>query len=75
MEITLKVDVKLQPFSVPNYVTMLGYVDGAGNNLPKSLRSLEPKILSQLCDQFREEVFKKAGKNDPYKTTVCVGHV
>jgi len=30
-----------------------------------SLSDIEASVLSDLCDQYRAEVFKKAGKPDP----------
>ncbi len=29
------------------------------------LRELEPEVLSELCDEFRRNVFAKAEKKDP----------
>ncbi len=61
--------IKLRPFTVPNYVLMetpprprqAGFVEA-----PKfKLEELEPDDLSSLCDDFRREVFLKAGKLDP----------
>lgn len=61
--------VELQPFLTPNYVIQAmpprprqeGWSEG-----PKyALRELEPEVLAALCDQFRREIFEKAGKTDP----------
>lgn len=69
MKAFIKIDLELQPFSVPNFVhgVMLvkpreqGFIEG-----PKyALRELDEKALSALCDQFRADVFEKAGKDDP----------
>lgn len=60
----------LQPFRVPNFVlekVTLGQLArcGFGQSRTFSLHELDAQTLSHLCDQFRAEVFKKAGKQDP----------
>ena len=65
----MEVKLKLQPMSVPNFVIAMmpprerqeGMVEA-----PKfHLRELDPEVLSQLCDEFRRNVFAKAEKKDP----------
>jgi hypothetical protein len=65
------IDVSLRPFSVPNFVII--------NMPPKSRQSgihelptialaeVDAGILGMLCDNFRRDVFSKAGKADPSK--------
>lgn len=61
--------LKLQPFSTPNFVLAQmparlrqdGIVEG-----PKwALSEVDADVLAELCDDFRAEVFGKAGKTDP----------
>jgi hypothetical protein len=62
------VELKLQPFRVPNYVLTEGKVrprqDGFHpEETPKyALNELDEETLSALCDEFRKGVFEKAGK-------------
>jgi len=69
-ENTMKID--LQPFTTPNYVIgklpprprQEGFHEG-----PKwKLCEVDADVLAQLCDDFRAEVFQKAGKPDPAVT-------
>ena len=68
-KIAWKKKIKLRPFNVPNYVLgetspglkQDGFVEG-----PKwHIKELAETTLSELCDQFRKDVFEKAGKQDP----------
>ena len=63
----MKIDV--QPWQTPNYVIgkmpsrprQDGFIEG-----PKwALSEVDADVLAKLCDQFRAEVFRKAGKPDP----------
>jgi hypothetical protein len=63
------IEVELQPFTTPNFVLTVqpprlkqeGFVE-----TPKlSLSDLDSLTLSRMCDEFRREVFKKAGKEEP----------
>lgn len=65
----MEVKLKLHPMNVPDFgIAMMpprerqeGMVEA-----PKfHLRELEPDVLSQLCDDFRRNVFAKAEKSDP----------
>lgn len=65
----LTTSVKLQPWQTPNYVLAKmpprprqeGFIE-----LPKwHVRELDADVLSNLCDQFRAEIFRKAGISDP----------
>lgn len=55
-----KISVELQPWSTPNYVRIQ---EGAVYGIP--LKDIDAQALSEMCDQFRKEVFEKAGKEDP----------
>ncbi len=64
-----KIEKALKPFRVPNFVIedgdslprQQGFVE-----LPKhALKDLPAQVLSDLCDEFRVNVFAQAGKPDP----------
>lgn len=63
--------VELIPFSVPGQVTaktVPGPRSDGFQEIPKfSLGELDQETLSELCNEFRRSVFKKAGKDDPYE--------
>jgi len=64
-------NIELSPWLVPNYVTakMPPVLRQEGfKEAPKwALSEVDAEELSLQCDKFREEVFRKAGKNDPKK--------
>lgn len=62
-------NIKLKPWNVPNFICAEmpprkrqdGFVEG-----PKwHVSEVSAEDLSEQCDKFRAEVFKKAGKGDP----------
>ena len=59
--------VKLQPFQTPNYVIMAtspGKREDGWKEAPKfHISTLDKEDLIKLCDEFKENVLKKAGKN------------
>ena len=65
----VNIEVDLIPFKTPNYILVRqkpgkkedGFKEAT--NLP--LRELDSLTLAKLCDDFRAEVFKKAGKQQP----------
>jgi len=67
----MKINVELIPMKVPNYVIQKmpprPRQEGINiNGAPKyHLSDLDENVLSQLCDEFRADVFAKAGKQDP----------
>lgn len=67
----MKVEIKLDllPFNTPNYVLVKqqpgGKEDGFKEGLKFHLKELDPCTLAKLCDEFRTEIFKKAGKQQP----------
>jgi CRISPR/Cas system endoribonuclease Cas6 (RAMP superfamily) len=62
----MKVEVELQPFTVPNFVLVkprLGFRQEGITEAPKfALSELDEQTLEQLCAEFRRAVFAKAGK-------------
>lgn len=60
----MKITLKLKPFSTPNYVSEEEYPPCRGGSC-HSLKAVSEESLSELCDQFRKDVFLKAGKKDP----------
>ncbi len=67
MKVTIEVD--LQPFLVPNFVRPVekpGKRDeGFAETVAYPLSDLDSNTLDRLCDQFRNEVFRRAGKEQP----------
>ena len=65
----MKLNVELNNWIVPNYVSQKMTVglrqDGIKEPLKFSLSELDSETLSGLCDEFRREIFRKAGKTDP----------
>jgi hypothetical protein len=66
-----KIEVELQPFSVPNFVLTVQEArprqDGFQETPNLALSDLDPPTLEMLCDEFRDAVFSKAGKQQPPK--------
>lgn len=67
MKATLQVE--LQPFMVPNFVRPVSKPgkreDGLAETGAYPLSDLDSITLDRLCEQFRSEVFRKAGKEQP----------
>lgn len=67
MKINLQFEIK--PFTTPNYVRRLR--NGSPGTLPTEdadgipLSELDAQTLDRLCNQFRDDVFRKAGKTRP----------
>lgn len=61
--------IKLKPFQTPNFVIEDTSPSKRQEGLkePKSwpLSEVDHQTLSDMCDAFRDEVFRKAGKEDP----------
>ena len=70
-----KIEVNLHPIETPNYVTAETSPgkrqDGFVERPRYKLSELSEQVLSQLCNEFRAEIFKKAGKDDPDKEKLC----
>jgi len=62
----IEIEVKIKDFRVPNFVVREG-TEGEENESAGSipLSDLSPNDLETLCDTFRRDVFKKAGKSRP----------
>lgn len=65
----MEMKVKLQPFSTPNFVIAEqrpGVKQDGIVEAPKwHINEVDINTLSELCDQFRKDIFEKAGKFDP----------
>jgi len=67
----MKIELELEPWQTPNFVRIkmpprtrqegISFDDGI------SIKYVDPEVLAAQCDNFRKEVFKKAGKIDPNK--------
>lgn len=61
--------IEIQPFNVPNFVVpqMPGGQKQDGITFPRGipLRDVDAEELATMCDNFRREIFRKAGKKDP----------
>ncbi len=67
----MKITIELQSFNTPNYVSVLPKQgvrqDGMVESPKWHINELDATTLSEMCDQFRHDVFTKAGKVDPRK--------
>ena len=67
----MEMKIKLKPFRVPNFVLSEPKITSREEGLqepPKfALSEIDEATLDLLCEQFREDVFEKAGKIDPNK--------
>lgn len=65
--ILAKVDITVEPFGIPNFVRRAKKTAASGDDSDPAfpLRDVDVNTLSALCDQFRADVFKHAGKTDP----------
>ena len=63
--------IELNPFIVPNFVMaklpLRPWQEGFHEGPTWALSEVDASDLGQLCDQFRDEVFRKAGKTDTSK--------
>lgn len=61
--------VELQPFQTPNYVIAVQEPRLRDPDMTEAkkyhISDLDSLTLDRLCNQFRDEVFRKAGKNQP----------
>lgn len=69
MRATLTLQVELQPFQTPNFVRAVvkpgKREDGMQEAPSYPLSDLDADTLDKLCQDFRSEVFRKAGKQQP----------
>jgi hypothetical protein len=65
----VEMELDLLPFKTPNYVLVKqepGKREDGFKEGPKfHLKDIDSFTLEKLCDDFRREVFKKAGKQRP----------
>lgn len=63
------IEIELQPFTVPNFVLPVEKVgkreDGFKESRSFPLSEIDAITLSAMCYEFRREVFRKAGKDQP----------
>lgn len=59
----MKMEVKLKPFVVPNFVIGTTGTSESPPSFP--IADISVEALDELCAQFRRDVFKKAGKPAP----------
>lgn len=65
--IMAKIGISVEPFMIPNFVRRAKKSSAQGDDSDPAfpLRDVDADALSALCDQFRADVFKQAGKTDP----------
>lgn len=67
MKVTI--EIELQPFQVPDHALAVSTVgrrqDGMQPVAKYPLSDLDPRTLERMCDVFKAEIFRKAGKNMP----------
>ncbi len=65
----MKHEVKLKPFSVPNYVIQVTSAIPRQKKWSEApvyhLSELSEETLTAMCDEFRDGVFAKAAQGDP----------
>lgn len=64
------IQLKLQPIRVPNFIiqettTHQTRQEGFVESPKFAIAELESETIAQLCDEFRANMFEKAGKIDP----------
>lgn len=61
--------VELQPFQVPNFVMAVGKPGARQEGMRElpsyPLSDLDSETLDRMCNEFRNEIFRRAGKNQP----------
>lgn len=62
MKTKIELDVKL--WTPPNFV-IIKNPDKEGQDLSVPISLVDALTLERLCDEYRDEVFKKAGKSRP----------
>jgi hypothetical protein len=68
---SIKMNIDIVPWMTPNFVSVKmpsrPRQEGFNEGIRYALNELDEQTLSELCDNFRKEVFEKAGKKDPKK--------
>lgn len=61
-----KIELDLVPFNVPNFVLVKEKPrkrqEGFAEGMKFRLADLDAATLDKLCEEFKKEIFKKAGK-------------
>lgn len=65
MQTKLSVEIEIKPFQVPVFVIVQDAPDYVSDDHGIPLSALDSLTLDKLCRDFRDEVFKKAGKEQP----------
>jgi|14BtaG_2_1085337.scaffolds.fasta_scaffold174664_2 hypothetical protein len=61
----MQVDVEIQPFYIPSYVTLKHTGNIIASSIPSvTTNKLDTEVLSKMCDEWRAGVFKLAKKKD-----------
>jgi hypothetical protein len=62
----INVGIEVKPWDVPNYIVVIPGNSAASGGI--AIGDVDAQVLAQMCDTFRAEVFRKAGKSDPVVT-------
>jgi hypothetical protein len=65
MTIKANVELSLEPFMTPNHVRISPDGTNAISIATLPLKEIDANTLDRLCEQFRTDVFNKAGKSQP----------
>lgn len=69
MQLKAKIELQVRPFTVPNFVIAENPNPDAAGEFTKEggfpLSMIDANTLDRMCDEFRDAVFKKAGKSPP----------
>lgn len=63
-----KIEIILKPFSTPNFVLSVGHersLDGQPEETSYPLSAIDAQTLERMCEDFTNDVFKKAKKQRP----------
>lgn len=70
-----EIKVKLRPWLVPSFVSIKQPARPRQEGLQESpslpLSEIPAETLADMCDDFRAEVFRKAGKRDPHTCVIA----
>lgn len=66
----VNIEIELKPFQTPNFALVLNRKErdgefGGPEETSIPLSKLDAITLDKMCDEFRSEVFRKAGKTPP----------
>lgn len=64
-----EISIPVNYWLTPNFVTVQSLPgkrqDGISEGPKYPLNAVDAEVLSAMCDEFRREIFEKAGKPDP----------